>query len=401
MKVRIENSLLKGKISVPSSKSIGHRAFIASFLSCKKNTVFFKGISQDTISTLQCLIKLGCVFKMMGDRIEFIDTRLPIGHRFHVRESASTIRFLLPLTTYYFKEVVFITAGHLINRPLSEYEKYYSVTKDYLNNEIHVKSLSKRINEFEINGDESSQFITGLLFYLTKKRCGKVKVLGEIKSRPYVDLTLDVLNDYGVEIEEKDNEFIIKDVNFKSEDFYVEGDWSLAANYIVYNRLINEERIFIDNLKIDSIQGDSIISSLLDDIDNGKTISLKHTPDLGPILFVYAAVKNNETTFIDFERLRIKESNRIESMEELNKAGITFDYVDNKLIVKGKKEHKGDYTFYAHNDHRIAMALSMYSLINNGTCEIVDAECVKKSYVEFFNDLIKLGANIQIDLFVE
>jgi 3-phosphoshikimate 1-carboxyvinyltransferase len=257
----------------------------------------------------------------------------------------------------------------------------------------------------------SSQFLTGLLFTLPLLEDDSViELLTPLESKGYVDLTLDTLKLFGIHILHIDQYFYIKgNQKYIKQEVSVEGDFSQAAFFIVAG-LIGED-IVLEKLNPISTQGDSHIVDLVKQMGGqieynhflrqyqvkksdtyGITIDLSQIPDLGPILMVLAALSIGETRFINYERLRIKESDRLQVMiEVLAKFGVTTYFDKDYFVVIGQESLKGNQTFESYNDHRIAMAIAIASIKADGKVTILNAEVVNKSYPSFFEVYKYLG----------
>lgn len=406
----IQNFIPKGKVNLPSSKSYSHRALIMAYIANKKILIKDVCFCDDVLATLSCLEKMGGEFKILNNDVYFIKrNNLPSSVVLDAKCSGSTLRFLLPLASYLIKNVKFIGDESLFKRPLNVYEEI--LNKNHIPfekgcNYIEIFDHFK-VDDFCIDGSISSQFITGLLFLLTMdNESHYLKIASKLESKEYVDITLDVLNTFGVKFLRKDNLFIKKYQEYYSFTYQIEKDFSQLAFFAVLGCL--NGIIQIENMNLASYQGDKRILDILMDqggqflfdkdkltfyksLCRGGVISLKDCIDLGPILMVFASFCVGKTIIKDAKRLRIKESDRISSMEEeLKKAHVNITSNEDEIIIEGKASYQGDYIFSSHNDHRIAMALSIFAVLNKGTTTILNSECVSKSYQNFYRDLFSL-----------
>jgi 3-phosphoshikimate 1-carboxyvinyltransferase len=248
--------------------------------------------------------------------------------------------------------------------------------------------------EYELRGDVSSQFISGLLFALPLlKDDSVIKIIPPFESRSYVELTLIAMKEFGV-IAEFTDSLTIKirgNQKYKSRDISVEADYSAAAFLEALNTLEND--IEVRGLLQTSAQGDRVYRDIFPLIKNGApTVDIKNCPDLGPILFALAAYFNG-AEFIGTERLRIKESDRCETMaEELRKFGADIEIYENRVVIKKTTLKKPTLPILAHNDHRVVMSAAVLLTLFGG--EIEGAEAVSKSYPNFFSDIASLGAKV-------
>ena len=404
--IEIFKSTSKGQVRIPASKSDAHRKIIAASL-CFGQTSIIDNVdfSNDINQTLEAMKNFASI-QVEGRRI-IITAIKPSSKEasFNALESGSTLRFLIPLFSYFFDKTTIFGTKRLLERPLSIYQDIY---EDGLKISDHIL-LTKKIKpgNYQIRGDISSQFISGLLFILPLlEEDSKIEIVGNYESKSYVNLTLDVLSSFGIEIEEKDHTYFIKgNQEYHSIDTQVEGDYSQLAFFAVLG-LINHD-VEVTNVKKDSIQGDlniiNILRSLGGKIEStkegylfkkselvGTTIDLENNPDLGPILFVLSPFCKGETRFINTRRLRIKESDRVEAMkEELLKYGVEIKDFENEVVIKEQEVRTPKEEIDTHNDHRILMACSILSTLVGG--KIKDIKCVNKSYPKFFEDLFTLG----------
>ena len=244
--------------------------------------------------------------------------------------------------------------------------------------------------EYSTDGGVSSQFITGLLFALSiLPGRSTLHITGTLQSKPYVDITRNILSAFGVNT---DGECIDGKFPFKGTDrLSVEGDWSNAAFFLVANALGNS--IEISNLNYNSFQGDREIVRLIATINNDQVIDVSQIPDLMPILSILAAARNG-AVFTNIQRLRLKESDRVRSVQEmLYNMGIRAEATEGTLTVSPGKFHAC--TVNSYNDHRIAMSAAIAATIATGPIQITNAQCVSKSYPAFWKDFAKLGGNYE------
>jgi 3-phosphoshikimate 1-carboxyvinyltransferase len=415
--IEITPSTLQGKVSVPSSKSLCHRAIIAAGLAsdnCNIENVVF---SQDIIATCNAMRDIGVsVTAKESDVIlkgnNFTNT---IKNEIHCAESGSTLRFLIPIVLLTGKEFTFTGEGRLSERPLTPYYKMFK-EQDIKYNSSQGLPLTiqgkLKAGVYKIPGNISSQFITGLLFALPLLNGdSKIIVTSELESKAYVDLTIDMLSKFSVQVENVGyREINIRgNQKYVARDYRVEGDFSQAAFWLVAGIL--GEEIQCQDMNIDSLQGDLAIVDLIEkmggDISieegiiktkksktHGIIIDASECPDLVPILAVLAALSEGTTKIINASRLRIKECDRLKAMAtELTKLGSDIVETEDGLIIQGKEKLKGG-TVDSWNDHRIAMALSVASIRCTENVTITNSACIKKSYPKFYSDFEMLGGII-------
>ena len=399
MKVKILPSKTSGEVSAPPSKSFAHRYLIGSVLSCGKCVIKNIADSDDISATLSCIEQLGGSVTKDGNIVTVIPTNEKQIENavFDCKESGSTLRFFIPVVLATgAKNCTFLGSERLLARGIKEYEKLFE------NSDVKIKSDKKSIEvngtlsagNYEISGEVSSQYTTGMLFALSVLD-GKstLKITGNAESRAYVDMTIKVLKDFGADIAEPEKNFF--EINGKGRlspgEFTVEGDWSNAAFLIALSRLLGT--ISISGLNENSVQGDRFCTAAFDALDGENAeIDLKDCPDLAPILFSYAAYKNGGK-FINTRRLRVKESDRANVMaEELKKFGANVKVYENSVEIEKTQLKPPIVPLCGHNDHRIVMALSVLAAVFGA--EIDGAEAVNKSYPDFFRVIKKAGVNV-------
>lgn len=399
MKVKILPSKTSGEVSAPPSKSFAHRYLIGSVLSRGKCVIKNIADSDDISATLSCIEQLGGSVTKNGNTVTVIPTNEKQIENavFDCKESGSTLRFFIPVVLATgAKNCTFSGSERLLARGIKEYEKLFE------NSDVTIKSDEKSIEvngkltsgNYEISGEVSSQYTTGMLFALSVLD-GKstLKITGNAESRAYVDMTIKVLKDFGADIAEPEKNFF--EINGKGRlspgEFTVEGDWSNAAFLIALSRLAGT--ISVSGLNENSVQGDRFSSVAFDALDGENAeIDLKDCPDLAPILFSYAAYKNGGK-FINTRRLRVKESDRANVMaEELKKFGANVKVYENSVEIEKTQLKPPIVPLCGHNDHRIVMALSVLAAVFGA--EIDGAEAVNKSYPDFFRVIKKAGVNV-------
>ena len=252
-----------------------------------------------------------------------------------------------------------------------------------------------RSDTFNVPGNISSQFISGLLFALPLlDNNSQINITTNIESKNYIDITLDVIRQAGIEIEIRSNGYYIRgNQTFINRNYFVEGDYSNSAFLDVYNYIGGN--VQIEGLNANSLQGDSVYNDLFQMLSKEHaTINLENSIDLGPIMFAFASIKHG-AHFIGTDRLKIKESNRITDMaKELNKFGIIVKEDLNNVIIDNSNLHASNEELDGHNDHRIVMALSMMASIYGATINGVEA--VNKSYPDFFEKIQRLGIEVEL-----
>lgn len=408
MRVNIQPNRLCGTINAVGSKSFAHRALIISSL-ISSNSVEIDGIppSEDVSATVNCLKLLGVEISE-GQTYKIIPPKTFVKSvNFDFGESASTMRFMLPVAMALGISVEYTGRGQLLSRPISPLIELFS--KNGIKWENNRISGKLQCGDYEIQAGVSSQFISGMLMALSLlKGRSRLKIIGKAVSSGYIKMTIDVLSAFGVKVSEEDGSFIIDGQGPCSyagiEKYTVEGDWSNSAFFLVAGAIGGD--VIVRGLNPLSTQGDSEILKILrscgaDVSVNGTEIRVKRgklsafecdvsdIPDLAPALCVLGAFSHGITRISGAERLKFKESNRLDGiLEMLSIAKIKAEYDGNAIKIVGGQPHGG--TFYA-TDHRMAMSEAVLAMYSLGKSVIVGGECVGKSYPNFYKDLILLG----------
>jgi len=390
---------LAGTISAPPSKSMTHRLLIGAALSGEICTISGVDYSEDILATIDCLKALGAQVTEEGNRIiidprGFMRVKDPV---LNCRESGSTLRFFLPIALCMECPVVLQGSKRLLERPLGIYEDLCLKNGFTFQRDEYAVTVcgSLTSGDYTLRGDVSSQFITGLLFALVyRNESATIRVLPPFESRPYIKLTISALRAFGADVCFSDDLTVsVCPSRLHGYSGKVEGDYSNAAFLDAFNHL--GSAVKIENLNCDSLQGDRVYSDLFCKLSSGShTIDISDWPDLGPILFALAAMKHG-AIFTGTDRLKAKESDRGLAMhQELEKLGGGLIFGDNTITVPRQTlAYKGN-RINGHNDHRIVMAMSVILSTLGGTIEGIQA--VRKSYPGFFDDIKKLGAEVEI-----
>ena len=421
--LKIYPSKLKGEVKIPPSKSMAHRAIICAALSDGLCIIENIDYSDDIIATIDAMNSLGAKIVKHKDYIEVIgaygsDEKPQETRIIDCNESGSTLRFLVPISLLFKGSSKFIGRGNLGKRPLTTY--YNIFERQGIEYSYEEGNLNLVINgelkpgTFEVEGNVSSQFITGLLFTLPLLKEGsKIIITTEMESKGYIDLTLRAMSDFGVEIINNNyREFIIKgNQKYKARNYRVEGDYSQAAFFLCADSLGND--VLCKDLDLNSLQGDKEVIDILERMNlvfNANDIGVKGTtngelastvidgsqcPDIIPVLTSVAALTKGTTEIINAGRLRIKECDRLAAVtSELNKLGAKIIEKEDGLVVTGVEKLQGGVEVWSHKDHRIAMTLAIASTRCEEPIVIKDYECIAKSYPKFFEDFKALGGNV-------
>ena len=415
MNVTVKNGKLMGEVTVPSSKSVAHRMIIASVLSGSRSSIFGSLNSKDIIATLDCMSTLGATINECQNGVEIEASNLtPYGKVFNVNESGSTMRFLLPLLPAYLSEFSMVGEGRIGERPVSALRKAMGkcgveVDKDFLPVSVKGRYCS---NHFSVNAGVSSQFVTGLLFTLVALGGGTLKIEGELTSKGYIDITIGVLEKYGVSVSFEDNIYTVSLPNgmVAPREIRVNGDWSSACFWIVAGVLNGD--ITIKGLEYPDHQPDSIILSLIKEMggkvtcNQGAVRAMKSdlkaiefdadgSPDIVPILAVACSCAEGVSTITGTRRLRLKESDRVKAVTDmLSACGVKVESGENHIKIWGTNNIKGG-VIDSVRDHRIAMSGIILGSVSSGDVTVKEVECVSKSYPDFLKDFALLGGKYE------
>ena len=390
---------LAGSIKAPPSKSMAHRYLIGAALSKEVCTLSGVDYSEDILASMDCLRALGANIAADGDRVTVDPGGFMAGEPdvLRCRESGSTLRFFIPLALCLDRPVILLGSERLLERPLWIYENLcrengflFQKDRDSLTLRGNLKS-----GAYTLRGDVSSQFITGLVFALVYRgEEASIRILPPFESRSYINLTVSALRSFGADVEFLDEYTIqIKSARMHAYSGRIEGDYSNAAFLEAFCHLGSEIRV--ENLNPESLQGDRVYRDYFRQISDGSpTLDISDCPDLGPVLFALAAMKNG-AIFTGTDRLKVKESDRGAAMHaELKKLGGGLIFGENRITVpKQELQYKGT-PLDGHNDHRIVMALSVILSKIGGS--VGGAEAVRKSYPGFFKDIRNLGAEVEV-----
>ena len=409
----IKADKLVGELSPPPSKSVLHRYIIASSLAKGVSKIENISFSEDIIATIEAMKKLGANIEQKENYllIDGSDTFKNLNENIEIdcNESGSTLRFLFPLSIVEENKVLFKGRGKLFKRPMTPYfenfEKY-KIKHSYIDENKILLEGKLKAGIYEIDGNISSQFITGLLFSLPLLE-GESKIIinGKLESSNYIDISLDCLNKFGVKIINNSyQEFIIEgNQSYRAGNYRTEADYSQAAFFLVANAI--GSNIKINDLSEDSLQGDKKIIDYISEIDNWNSkdtlvLDGSETPDIIPILSLKAAVSGKKIEIVNVERLRIKESDRLKAtVEELSK--LNFDLIEKKdsILINSREDFEANknekiVSLSAHSDHRIAMMIAIAATCYDGEILLDNLDCVKKSYPNFWEVFLSLGGKI-------
>ena len=394
----VENSFVSGAVNSITSKSYAHRVMICDFI-CGISTDISKfDVSNDILATKSCLDSL-----LKGESV------LDAG------ESGSTLRFLIPLVSTLGGDFVIKTHGKLSQRPNDD---LFITLKQggvdaFCNAECAYVSGKLKAGTYSIKANVSSQYVSGLLMALgALKGPSTLIVSGEILSRPYVDITLEIMRKYGISVEERDNKFKINGGTVAPALDVVEGDWSNSAFFLVAGAINGD--VTVNNLNLNSRQGDKKILDVIKLAGgnvsfgdncvrvqksklNAFSFDAENVPDLVPICSVLASYCSGVSIINNVSRLKFKESDRILSITSmLTNCGIKCEYVDGAIKVYGGTVDGGLVDSF--NDHRIVMSASILALGAKNKVVVKGSRAVEKSYPLFFKDFKSIGGKVDESL---
>ena len=407
----MEPRTIHAAVTAPPSKSAAHRALMAAALSGRATV---RGVlpSEDMEATLRCLAALGIAFERRGETVSFPGARSS-GHPVaDCGESGSTLRFFLPLFAALGQDVTFVGRGRLPSRPLTVYEDClpsHGVTLTRATEAGGIVTVRGRLRggRFAVDGGVSSQFLTGLLMALPLcDEDSEIVLTSPLQSAGYVDITLSILKEAGVAVEPTAAGYFIKGGQmYRLTDHTVEGDWSQAAFWLASGAVGGA--VEVRGLRRDSVQGDRRIEALLREMGarllwNGEVLrcekaplkaieaDVSDVPDLVPVLAVTASYAVGTTRLYNAARLRLKESDRLQTTADLLCAlGGRVTATEDVLYIDGTKLTGG--AADGANDHRIVMSAAVAALAASGTVTVTDAASVQKSWPSFFEEYNAMG----------
>jgi len=413
---------LSGSLRAPPSKAHTHRAVIASSISSGESIIRNPLFCDDTIATINACRMLGAKIVVSGKEIKVHGVLRPETPEdvIDCGDSGSTMRFITPVCALTNGISVLTGGKSLRRRPMGPLLSALS--------QLGVKCYSARGDgrppiivfgggimggRAEIRGDVSSQFISGLLFATPMAESDTYIYLSTpLESKPYVDITVDILARHGVKVVSSEGMFYVPcGQEYKPYNHVIEGDYS-SASFLLAAAAITGSHIRVEDLREETLQGDRRIINILSDMGalvevgrnyvevrgvNGRlkpiSVDLRDNPDLIPVCAALACFAEGESIISGVSRLRFKESDRIEALvSELTKMGASVKPLEDLLVISGGRLRGAEID--PHRDHRIAMACAVVALGAHGETIIRNAECISKSYPNFISDMRLLGADI-------
>jgi len=410
----VDPSALEGTVNAPTSKSMTQRAIAAALLADGESIILNPSYCDDSLAAMSMAVGLGARVEPQVSEMKIVGSAILKESKLNCGESGLAIRMFSPIAALYQAEITLVGANSLKKRPMFMIE-------DALN-QLGVKCTSTggflpltiqgplTGGHCEIDGSVSSQLLTGLLMALPLATKNSEIIVRNLKSKPYIDMTIQILKYFGITVENKGYDLFHIPGNQKyiPSRYTVEGDWSAGA-FLLVAAAINGQLI-INGLNRDSLQSDMSVIKALEKAgakmafkDNKLEISksgLKafdfdatESPDLFPPLVALATYCNGISSIKGVSRLIFKESNRAKTLqEEFAKLNVKIDIHDDTMFISGSQPQAG--RVESHDDHRVAMALAIAALGATGRVYIRDSQCVAKSYPGFFDDLRQLGASV-------
>jgi 3-phosphoshikimate 1-carboxyvinyltransferase len=418
MIVKIQPSTLHGDIAAPASKSSMQRACAAALLCEGATEIINPGKSNDDLAALDVIQKLGArvVNNEDGSLTIFSQGVDPVDNEINCGESGLGIRMFTPIVALSNKAITINGTGSLLRRPMHFFDDIFPQLK------IEIKSQQGRLplqikgplqpSDIEVDGSLSSQFLTGLLMAFGASVTKPVTIkVNDLKSKPYIDLTLRVMESFGRKVMHSNYEYFHlkpQTINYEPQSYTVEGDWSGGSFLLVAGAIAG--RISVKGLDTSSTQADKAVLQALKDCGcylsiekevieigpaslKGFNFDATDCPDLFPPLVALASCCKGTTTIAGVSRLAHKESNRALTLqEEFAKLGTEIILQDDVMLVKGGRLNGA--TVHSRHDHRIAMACAVAGLKANGEVVIEEAEAINKSYPDFYEHLQQLGVSV-------
>ena len=405
MVVTIHPKRLAGAVTPPPSKSMAHRFILCAALTKGRSVIHSVALSQDILATLGCIQALGARWEQGAEGALIITGRggkpcpasLPA---FDCGESGSTLRFLIPIALAAAGGGVFTGRGRLMERPLKPYFHLFAEKGIACEQRDGVLTLrgSLPAGDYAIPGNVSSQFLTGLLLALPLAEGeSRIMLTTPLESRDYVAMTVDVMTRFGAKVRQEGETFFVSGGGYQSREDTVEADWSQGAFWYAANFLDNP--VDIRGLEPASLQGDRAVAAHYWALarPGDAELDVSQCPDLLPPLALMAALRVGTCCLVNAARLRLKESDRLAAVTvTLNALGAQVEEHPDSLTIHGVEALKGNVTLDSCNDHRIAMMAAIAATKCAGPVSLTGAECVNKSYPDFWDHYRMLGGELDV-----
>lgn len=413
MKKLVKPSGVKGVVQAPASKSVAQRAIALACLAQGQSIIHNAGNSNDCLAAIDICRKLGATISGNGEKLIINGNPVNPKEELHCGESGLSIRMFSAIASIFDTPVTLTGSGSLVDRPMSMVTQgltQLGVKCSTNNGKLPITVHGPiRGGKAKVDGSTSSQAITGLLMASPFAQNDVTIQVENLSSRPYINLTIQMMKDFGVKVNLLPNDIyhIAANQSYRACEFNVEGDWSGAAFMLVAGAIAGE--VEVTNLNPKSLQADRAIVEAL--LSAGASLSIRENsivvkranlkafdfdarncPDLFPPLVALAANCNGQSKILGVNRLHGKESDRALTLQqEFGKMGVKIELVGNLMVVNGTSIKSA--ITYSHGDHRIAMACAVAALLANGNVEIENADAVNKSYPNFFDDLYSIQVN--------
>jgi 3-phosphoshikimate 1-carboxyvinyltransferase len=412
MERSVEPSEIKGIVKAPSSKSVTQRVIAAALLADGQSIIRNPSYCDDSLAAMSIAVGLGARVEPHAGELRITGSAILKETKLNCGESGLAIRMFSPIAALYPSEITMIGANSLKKRPMSMIEEALT--------QLGVKCVTSggflpltiegpmAGGKCTIDGSVSSQLLTGLLMALPLAENDSEITVNNLKSKPYIDLTLNILSNYGIQIRNDDYKVFSIPGNQKyiAQTYVAEGDWSGAAFLLVAGAI--NGNLSVTGLNTNSTQSDMAILQALElagakmkvsdgkvDISRSELVAFEfdatESPDLFPPLAALASYCSGTSVIKGVSRLKYKESNRAETLKnEFGKMKVAIELKDDLMLITGGQPQGA--RVESHDDHRITMAASVTALGAAGNIYIRDSHCVTKSYPGFFDDLRMLGA---------
>jgi 3-phosphoshikimate 1-carboxyvinyltransferase len=401
-----------GEIHIPTSKSDGQRALLAAALVNGKSYIYNLGNSKDELAMLQCIEQLGAKITWKGKELEVEGIKIfPTSLSLDCGESGLSSRLLIAVCAMHSGNFTITGEGSLLSRSMDFYQSLFSSQQMNFsfatNHSLPIQFQGGiQAGEIYVDGSQSSQYISGLLMGLPLLKEDSILIVENSVSLPYIQMTINTLNLFGVSIKQEGNRYFIKgNQAYKTTNYHVEGDWSSASYWLVASAL--GKGITVKDLSTKSLQADIAILQVFENAgcvvrnrENGLQIDganrqpfefdATNCPDLFPALATFAACIPGVSKISGVNRLQNKESDRGKVLQsEFEKLGVKIDLNGDEMLIYGQSTIKGG-RINAHNDHRIAMCFGIIGMFTESPIEIEGAEAVSKSYPGFWEELLSI-----------
>jgi 3-phosphoshikimate 1-carboxyvinyltransferase len=404
MIVTITPTHIVGNITPPGSKSVLHRALVLALLTKGRTELTKVSLSDDILATIEMIQAYGATVEVRAEErlivVESSGTLVVPTAPIDCVESGTTYRFAVALAMTLSEEVVITGAKGLLARPIDGYESLvnnHQIKMELSATQLTVQGPLNPKNNWVVDGSKSSQFVSGLLLAALRYETPiTIQVLGRLSSRAYVDITTQVMSQFGAVVTYDDPLFHVEKGLLSAREFEIEIDYSQAAVWSL-------AKVFFPGITMDhpmslSTQPDQFMEEFLaqNSTKQGFEVDVDATPDIAPLIMLYATQCQGTSIIRGTSRLRFKESDRVAStLTTLQAFGASSIIRDDEVVIKGPVQLVAT-TVDAYQDHRIVMMATIAALLAKGTTTIQGAQAITKSYPDFFKDLLQVGGRYEI-----